>query len=62
MPSLYPRKKSTTKKVCAICQKNKHLHHFHITKWDAHTKIQRHSYCKPCLQQYMADRYRYLTK
>lgn len=60
MKSLYPRKPIDAKKCCAICEKQKSLKHFPVTKRIDNTAVLYHSYCKPCLNQYMLDRYHYL--
>lgn len=60
MKSLYPRKPIGVKKCCAICKKQKSLKHFPIVKRIDGNAVQYHSYCKPCLNQYMLDRYHYL--
>lgn len=61
MKSLYPRKQiGANKKCCAVCEKHKSLKHFAITKRISTNAVLYHSYCKPCLNQYMLDRYHYL--
>lgn len=62
MKSLYPRKKPTSArnlmaKVCAICEERKTLKSFHLLGNGYF-----HSYCKPCLSIYLADRYKKLKK
>lgn len=60
MKSLYPRKRVTHVKTCAICEKTKTLVSFPIVKRLKAGKHMRHSYCNPCLSQYMLDRYHFL--
>lgn len=59
MKSLYPRKPIGSKKCCAICKKQKSMKHFPITKKVEGGANLHHSYCKPCLNQYMLDRYHF---